>query len=88
MPLSKPKPYKFSVKALDSETALTLKPKKIGAILKMAVLLGLLSPQFYEIYNICDGVKDIKSIAAELKLQEDQAKVFMDKLAKSKMIEF
>jgi hypothetical protein len=79
--------YKFFLKPLEEESSIGLKPKKIGSIPKMAVLLGLLSPQFYDIYLLCDGDHDISTIAKQLKLQPDQARIYVDKLARSKMIE-
>jgi hypothetical protein len=84
---AKSKGYKFFLADLEKEGSITLKPKKIGSIPKMAVLLGLLSPQFYEIYNLCDGKTDIAGIAANLHLDNEQARMYIDKLIKSKMIE-
>lgn len=82
----KSKDYQFNIAKLAQETANSLKPQRIGAIPKLAVLLGLLSPQFYEIYNLCDGQKDIKEIATELKQEPMQMRIAIDKLVKSKMI--
>lgn len=84
---AKPPAHKFFLKPLEEDTSIGLKPKKIGSIPKMAVLLGLLSPQFYDIYLLCDGEHDINTIAKQLKLQTNQARIYVDKLAKSKMIE-
>jgi len=82
----KSKEYQFTIAILAQETANSIKPERIGAIPKLAVLLGLLSPQFYEIYNLCDGQRDITTIAAELKQESLQMRIAIDKLIKSKMI--
>jgi len=83
----KGKDYRFNLEKLAQETANSLKPQRIGAIPKLAVLLGLLSPQFYEIYELCDGNRDINSIATELKQEPMQMRIAIDKLIKSKMVQ-
>jgi hypothetical protein len=87
-PLKKSKDHKFFLTKLAEDSAISLKPRKIGAIPKLAVLLGLLSPQFYEIYELCDGEINISDIASKLNQDLTQVRVYMDKLYKSKMIDF
>lgn len=85
-PTKKERDYKFSHVQLSEESAMELKPLRIGAIPKLAVLLGLLSPQFYDIYNLCDGTRDITALAEELNSDPMQMRINIDKLVKSKMI--
>jgi hypothetical protein len=86
LPKSKDKDYKFNLAELAEEKGNAIKPQKIGAIPKLAVLLGLLSPQFYDIYNACDGNKDISNLATEFKVEGKQMRINIDKLVKSKML--
>lgn len=83
----KDKPYQFNSPKLADDSGNTLKPKRIGAIPKLAVLLGLLSPLYYEIYNLCDGSLSIEQIAGQLKSDNLQMRMNIDKLVKSRMIE-
>ena len=83
----KDKPFQFNSPKLAEESGNTLKPKRIGAIPKLAVLLGLLSPMYYEIYNLCDGDKTVEEIATALKTENLQMRMNIDKLVKSRMIE-
>jgi hypothetical protein len=85
-PSKKEREYKFTLAKLADDSANELKPQRIGSIPKLAVLLGLLSPQFYEVYNLCDGTKDINAISDELKTDPHLMRINIDKLVKSKMI--
>jgi hypothetical protein len=85
-PIKKDSAYKFNSPKLAEQSGLQIKPVRIGAIPKLAVLLGLLSPQFFEIYNACNGEKDIATLASELNIDSAQMRIDIDKLAKSKMI--
>lgn len=62
-------------------------PVKKGEIPKLAVLLGLLDPFFYDLYTMCDGKKDIHTLSEVLGLDEDAVKIFVDKLEKNGLIE-
>jgi hypothetical protein len=83
----KDKPFQFYSPKLANESGNSLKPMRIGAIPKLAVLLGLLSPLYYEIYNLCDGEKTVEEIATQLKSDTLQTRMNVDKLVKSRMIE-
>lgn len=79
-------PYVFFEKSLERSDALNLVPKKLGNIPEMAVLLGLISPKFYKLYNHCDG-KKISEIAAAMNLDAKEIVQDIDKLIKNKMVE-
>ncbi len=79
-------PYDFFEKSLERSDAINKVPKKLGNIPEMAVLLGLISPKFYKIYNLCDG-KKISEIAAAMNLDTREIVQDIDKLIKNKMVE-
>jgi len=79
------KQHKFFSKALEGK-AEDLKPTKKGDIPKLAVLLGLLDPFFYDLYQMCQG-KSIAEIAEIIGLNVDETKIFIDKLIKNGLLE-
>ncbi|MHA1149403.1 MAG: hypothetical protein ACTSR8_14295 [Promethearchaeota archaeon] len=79
------KNYEFFSKALEGDKDDIIVMKK-GEIPKLAVLLGLLDPFYYDLYKICDG-KDIKTIAETLGMDKKAVKIFIDKLVKNGLIE-
>ncbi len=78
--------YSFFEKSLERSDAINLVPKKLGNIPEMAVLLGLISPKFYKIYNLCEG-KKISEIASALNIDTKEIVQDIDKLIKNKMVE-
>ena len=80
------KPYKFKQEKLDSESANTLIPQAKGNIPKLAVLLGLLSPQYYEIYCNCDGKRNIADVAEVMDIEIGTMRMHMDLLLKNGLI--
>ncbi len=79
------KNYEFFSKTLANKDDIT--PLKKGEIPKLAVLLGLLDPFFFDLYNMCDGKKDISSLSEALGLDPKAVKIFVDKLVKNGLIE-
>ena len=85
----KVKPYRFTYKALKTdEEGNNLIPKAKGNIPKLAVLLGLLSPQYFNIYNKCDGKKTVMNLSEELNIEILTMRQNMDKLLKNGLISF
>ncbi len=77
--------YEFNEPRLKALELNEIRPKKRGNIPELAVLLGLISPKFYEIYNHCDG-KSAAEIADAMSIDETEIRVNLDKLFKNKMI--
>ena len=80
------KNYEFFSKTLAADKE-DITPLKKGDIPKLAVLLGLLDPFFFDLYSMCDGQTDLKSLSELLGLDLDATKIFVDKLAKNGLIE-
>lgn len=80
-------PHDFYYKALKGLTEKELKPLKKGDIPKIAVLLGLLDPFFFDLYTMCDGDKTIDNLSNELDISSDIMKIFVDKLIKNGLVE-
>ncbi|MHA1273824.1 MAG: hypothetical protein ACTSVV_12870 [Promethearchaeota archaeon] len=75
----------FFSKALESDEEVV--PIKKGDIPKLAVLLGLLDPFYYELYQICDGKKDLNALAEFLGLKKEDVKILIDKLIKNGLVD-
>jgi hypothetical protein len=82
----KKRKYKFKQKKLALEEGLSVKPLKIGKVPKLAVHLGLLSPKFYEIYQMCDGNVELGVIAQKLDVDKEKIRIYCDRLVSSKML--
>ena len=80
------KSHEFFSKALEKEDK-EVKPIKKGEIPKLAVLLGLLDPFYYDLYQMCDGQRDIETLSETLGLEPEEVKIFIDKLVKNGLIE-
>jgi len=80
------KQYKFKNPELQLESAKDLKPSAKGSIPKLAVLLGLLSPLYYDIYERCNGKKTISAISEEMKIDLQKMLVHVDQLQKNGLI--
>ncbi|MHA1263938.1 MAG: hypothetical protein ACTSRS_01765 [Candidatus Helarchaeota archaeon] len=72
---------------IQSEEAKDLKPLKKGDIPKLAVLVGVLDPFFYDLYKLCDGKRSVSKLSQILDLEPAQVKVLIDELAKHGLIE-
>lgn len=83
----KDKPYEYNYEKL-AEASEDITPKAKGSIPKLAVLLGLLSPFYYDLYLKCDGSKTISDLAKDLKVSVDEMKIYLDKLYKNGLIVF
>ncbi len=81
------KHYEFFSKALESAGEGEVVPLKKGDIPRLAVLLGLLDPFFFDLYSMCDGKKDIKTLSEAIGLDAKAVKIFVDKLVKNGLIE-
>ncbi|MHA1149414.1 MAG: hypothetical protein ACTSR8_14350 [Promethearchaeota archaeon] len=79
------KNYEFFSKVLEGDKD-DIEVKKKGDIPKLAVLLSLLDPFYYEFYQLVDG-KDIKTIAETLGMDTKAVRIFVDKLVKNGLIE-
>ncbi|MGV9171426.1 MAG: hypothetical protein ACOC44_05005 [Promethearchaeia archaeon] len=79
------KNYEFFSKALEKDDGII--PERKGQVPKLAVLLGLLDPFFYDLYNLCDGRRDLETLSEILGLEVDDIKIFIDKLEKNGLIE-
>lgn len=79
------KNYNFFSKALEKEDDIV--PVKKGEVPKLAVLLGLLDPFFYDLYNLCNGKRDLNTLSEILGMEKDDIKIFIDKLEKNGLIE-
>jgi hypothetical protein len=73
--------------ALLGNNAGSLVPRKVGNIPRLAVLLGLISPKYYELYEACDGATTIDGLAQKLHISPDEVKVSVDRLVRNKMME-
>ena len=82
----KGKPYKFYNEILSTDEGNNLKPKAKGSIPKLAVLLGLLSPFYYDLYKKCDGNKTVAQISEELNIEPPTMRMYIDKLAKNGLV--
>lgn len=80
-------PHEFYYKAIEGLTDEEIKPLKRGDVPKIAVLLGLLDPFFYDLYSLCDGDKTLEVLSQELEISGDNMKVFIDKLIKNGLVE-
>ena len=78
------KNYEFFSKTLAEKDNVEIHTK--GDIPKLAVLLGLLDPFYYDLYKLANG-KDVNTIAETLGLDKDSVKIFIDKLVKNGLIE-
>jgi len=77
--------YNFFSKALEKDDD-DIEIHKKGDIPKLAVLLGLLDPFYFDLYKLADG-KDVKTIAEMLNMDTKAVKIFIDKLVKNGLIE-
>ena len=82
-----PEEYNFQNKELESGNT-TLKPKAKGNIPKLAVLLGLLSPFYYDLYKKCDGETTIDELSGLFDIDLDSTRIYIDKLQKNGLIKF
>jgi hypothetical protein len=80
------KQYEFFSKALESAEDAEVIPLKKGDIPRLAVLLGLLDPFFFDLYSLCDGKKDLKTLSEAIGLDTNAVKIFVDKLVKNGLI--
>lgn len=78
------KQHEFFSKALEGENQ-DLKPTKKGDIPQLAVLLGLLDPFYYDLYQMCQG-KSIAEISEIIGLDVDKTKILLDKLIKNGLL--
>lgn len=62
------------------------KPMKKGDIPRLAVLLGLLDPFFFDLYQLCQG-KSIAEISEVLGLKVEETKILLDKLIKNGLVQ-
>ncbi len=62
------------------------RPVKKGQIPQLAVLLGLLDPFFFELYQMCDGKRDIATLSEVLDMDKESVKILIDKLVKNGLI--
>jgi hypothetical protein len=76
----------FSVPQLQSESALSLRPQRQGQIPQMAVMLGLITPKFFEIYNKCDGEHTIREVGQAMKIEDVEILRSIDRLVKSRLV--
>ena len=81
------KPYKFNKPTLETADASQMIPKSKGAIPKLAVLLGLLSPFYYELYEKCDGKKSVADLSKEMDIELPIMRIYVDKLVKNGLVE-
>jgi len=81
----KEKPHVFFNKELEMGGT-DLKPKAKGSIPQLAVLLGLLSPFYYDLYKKCDGNTTINQLAEQMNIQIEEMRVYIDKLLKNGLI--
>ncbi len=79
------KQHEFFSKVLEAEGD-DLKPTKKGDIPQLAVLLGLLDPFYYDLYQMCQG-KSIAEISEILGLDVEKTKVLLDKLIKNGLLQ-
>jgi hypothetical protein len=77
--------YNFFSKALEKKDDIV--PVKKGEVPKLAVLLGLLDPFFYDLYNLCDGKRDLNTLSEILGIEKNDIKILIDKLEKNGLIE-
>lgn len=77
--------YEFFSKSLESKDDVV--PAKKGDIPKLAVLLGLLDPFFFDLYQMCDGKTDLNKLSEVLGMDKADIKIFIDKLVKNGLIE-
>ena len=82
----KNKTYRFTDLALKTDEGNDLIPNAKGNIPKLAVLLGLLSPLYYSIYNKCDGKKTVKILSEEFEIGIESMRQNIDKLLKNGLI--
>ncbi|MBD3349893.1 MAG: hypothetical protein GF364_00225 [Candidatus Lokiarchaeota archaeon] len=81
----KKKPYEFYNETL-SEGGESLVPKAKGSIPKLAVLLGLLSPFYYDLYQKCDGNATVSDLSDQMDIDLAEMRVYIDKLLKNGLI--
>ncbi|MHA1341680.1 MAG: hypothetical protein ACTSRZ_17320 [Promethearchaeota archaeon] len=79
------KPYVFHNKLLENGGT-DLKPKAKGSIPKLAVLLGLLSPFYYDLYKKCDGNTTVQQLAENMNIPIDDMRIYIDKLLKNGLV--
>ena len=63
-----------------------VKPLKKGDIPRLAVLLGLLDPFFFDLYQMCQG-KSVAEISEVIGLKVEDTKILLDKLIKNGLVE-
>ncbi len=71
---------------LMSEKKDDVAPVKKGDIPKIAVLLGLLDPFFYDLYSMCDGKRTIAKLSQILDLDTGAVKLLVNELIKNGLI--
>lgn len=82
-----PEEYEFQNEKLKNGDV-SLKPSAKGNIPKLAVLLGLLSPFYYDLYQQCDGETTIEQLSQKMDIDLTSARIFVDKLEKNGLITF
>lgn len=83
----KDKSYEYYYKKFE-DAGENLTPKSKGSIPKLAVLLGLLSPFYYDLYLKCDGTLTVSDLAKNMNISIDDMKIYLDKLYKNGLILF
>ena len=71
---------------LQTEGKEDLKPIKQGDIPKLAVLLGLLDPFFFDLYSMCNGERSFSKLGEILGLEVPAVKVLIDELEKKGLV--
>ncbi|MHA1819581.1 MAG: hypothetical protein ACTSU2_10850 [Promethearchaeota archaeon] len=85
--LKSEKNYKFYNEKLSTDEGNKLIPKAKGNIPKLAVLLGLLSPFYYDLYNLCKEGKNIEELAQKMNVENEQMRFYIDKLLRNGLVE-
>ncbi len=63
-------------------------PVKKGEIPEMAITLGMIRPDHFQIYKLCDGNVDLRSIAEQSEIPVENVKKIVQKLYNMALVQF
>ncbi len=63
------------------------RPRKLGEVPEMAITLGMIQPDHYKIYNLCNGNYDLSHISEEANLDLQHVKKIVQKLYRMALID-
>ncbi len=87
MGLFRKKSKKKSRELQVARTEESVKPHKKGEIPEMAIALGMIRKDFFEIYNLCSGDADITKISEKSRLEVTLVKKIIQNLYKMAFID-